>query len=82
MQLAENISQEIPRIQSLLKEAEDKLNNFKLSTNLQGLFLIPIRSSRLSSLTERIKEIELKTELSFKKRTSIYVTLIQQKTYI
>ena len=27
------ISNEIPRIKSLLKDAEDKLNNFKVSTN-------------------------------------------------
>ena len=80
------ISQEIPRIQSLLKEAEEKLNNFKLSTNSAGLiFDSDNRSSRLSSLTERIKEIEFKElELQefYKKEHPIYVTLIQQKKLI
>ncbi|MFL2768842.1 MAG: exopolysaccharide transport family protein [Gammaproteobacteria bacterium] len=80
------ISQEIPRIQSLLKQSEEKLNNFKLSTNSAGLiFESDDRSSRLSSLIERIKEIEFKElELRefYKKEHPIYVTLIQQKKLI
>ena len=36
------IQTEIPRIKSLLKEAEENLNNFKISTNTSDVILIQI----------------------------------------
>ena len=77
------IRQEIPRIKSLLKEAEKNLNDFKLSTNASDvIFDTNTRNFKLEQLRNRVNEIELKElELKefYKENHPIYVTLTQQK---
>ena len=80
------IRQEIPRIKSLLKEAEKNLNDFKLSTNASDvIFDTNTRNFKLEQLRNRVNEIELKElELKefYKENHPIYVTLTQQKNLI
>ena len=57
----EFVRKEIPRIQNLLKEAEDNLNEFKISTNTSDvIFDTNTRNSKLDRLKTRINEIEFK----------------------
>lgn len=80
------IRQEIPRIKSLLKEAEKNLNDFKLSTNTSDvIFDTNNRNFKLEQLRNRVNDIELKElELKefYKENHPIYVTLTQQKNLI
>ena len=80
------ISNEIPRIKDLLKNAEKNLNDFKLSTNASDvIFDTNTRNFKLEQLRNRINEIEFKElELRefYKKNHPIYVTLTQQKNLI
>ena len=80
------VSKEIPRIQSLLKEAEDNLNNFAISTNATDvIFDTNSRNSKLERLKNRINEIDFKeVELKefYKENHPIYVTLSQQKKLV
>ena len=80
------IKNEIPKIKSSLKEAEDNLNNFKISKNDSGLiFESENRNSELSNLYESIKEIEFKElELKefYKSTHPIYLTLTEQKRFL
>ena len=80
------IKNEIPKIKTSLKEAEDNLNNFKISKNDSGLiFESENRNSELSSLYEAIKEIEFKElELKefYKSTHPIYLTLTEQKRFL
>ena len=80
------IRQEIPRIKSLLKEAEKNLNDFKLSTNTSDvIFDTNTRNFKLEQLRNRVNDIELKElELKefYKENHPIYVTLTQQKNLI
>ena len=80
------ISNEIPRIKDLLKNAEKNLNDFKLSTNTSDvIFDTNTRNFKLEQLRNRINEIEFKElELRefYKKNHPIYVTLTQQKNLI
>ncbi len=80
------VTKEIPRIQSLLKEAENNLNNFKISSNATDvIFDTNTRNSKLERLKNRINEIEFKeVELKefYKENHPIYVTLSQQKQLV
>ena len=80
------ISQEIPRIKILLKEAENNLNTFKISTNTADvIFDIETRNSELNRLRNRVNEIEFKElELKefYKENHPIYLTLSQQKQFL
>ena len=80
------VQSEIPRIQSLLKEAEDNLNNFKISNNATDIiFDTNTRNSKLERLRNRINEIEFKElELKefYKENHPIYLTLSQQKKLV
>ncbi len=82
----EFVKNEIPRIKSLLEQAEDKFNKFKLSTNSVGLiFESDNRVEQLSRLQERIREINFKEfELKefYKENHPIYVTLLKQKNLL
>lgn len=82
----EFIKKEIPKIKQSLKEAEDKLNNFKLSTNDSGLiFETENRSSELNNLYRAIDDIEFKElELKefYKTNHPIYLTLTEQKNFL
>ena len=79
----EFIKNEIPRVRKLLLEAENKLNDFKLSSNSVGvIFGSDNRNLKLSELKQRISDISFKEfELKefYKESHPIYVTLIQQK---
>ena len=80
------IRSEIPRIKTLLKEAEKNLNDFKLSTNTSDvIFDTNTRNFKLEQLRNRINEVELKElELKefYRENHPIYVTLTQQKNLI
>ena len=80
------VQNEIPRIKSLLKDAEDKLNNFKISTNTSDvIFDTSTRNTKLDRLKNRINEIEFKElELKefYKENHPIYLTLSQQKNLV
>ena len=63
----EFINQEIPRIKSSLKEAEDNLNNFKISTNVPDvIFDTNTRNFKLERLKNRYNEIEFLKNLNLK----------------
>ena len=65
------INQEIPRIKNLLIEAEDNLNNFKISTNASDvIFDSQTTNSKLERLKNRVDEIEFK-ELELKDTDNI-----------
>ena len=80
------IRQEIPRIKVLLKEAEDNLNTFKVSTNASDIiFDTNNQNLNLERLRNRINEIEFKElELKefYKENHPIYLTLSQQKKLV
>ena len=80
------VIKEIPRVQSLLREAEDNLNNFKISNNATDLiFDTDTRNTKLERLKSRINEIEFKElELKefYKENHPIYLTLSQQKKLV
>lgn len=82
----EFIKQEIPKIKSLLREAEDNLNDFKVSTNRSDyIFDTKTRNVKLERLKNRINEIEFKElELKefYKETHPIYLTLTKQKELI
>jgi tyrosine-protein kinase Etk/Wzc len=82
----EFIKSEIPKIKLSLTEAEDNLNNFKLSKNDSGLiFESENTSSELNNLYQSIKEIEFKeVELRefYKTTHPIYQTLTEQKKFL
>ena len=69
-----------------MKDAEDKLNNFKVSTNTSDyIFDTDTRNTKLERLKRRINEIEFKElELKefYKENHPIYLTLTQQKNLI
>ena len=80
------IRQEIPRIKILLKEAEDNLNSFRVSTNVPDvIFDTNNQSNKLERLRNRVNEIEFKElELKefYKENHPIYSTLTQQKKLV
>ena len=80
------ISQEIPRIKTLLKEAEDNLNSFRVSTNVPDvIFDTNNQGNKLERLRNRVNEIEFKElELKefYKENHPIYLTLTQQKKLV
>ncbi len=80
------IRNEIPRIKNLLKEAENNLNEFKLSTNTSDvIFDTNTRNFKLEQLRNRINDINLKElELKefYRENHPIYITLTQQKQLI
>ena len=82
----EFISQEIPRIKVLLKEAEENLNKFKVSTNTSDvIFDSTNRNTKLERLKNRIDEIsfkELELREFYKENHPIYLTLSEQKKLI
>ncbi len=82
----EFVRSEIPRIKKLLKEAEDNLNSFKISTNTSDvIFDTNTRNFKLRQLKDRVNEIEFKElELKefYKENHPIYVTLSQQKKLV
>ena len=80
------IRQEIPRIKVLLKEAEDNLNSFKISTNASDIiFDTNNQNINLERLRNRINEMEFKElELKefYRENHPIYLTLSQQKNLV
>ena len=80
------VIQEIPRIKLLLEDAENNLNEFKVSTNTSDIiFDTNTRNTKLERLKNRINEIEFKElELKefYKENHPIYLTLSQQKKLI
>ena len=80
------IQEEIPRVQNLLRKAEDNLNSFKLSTNTADvIFDSESRNEKLRSLQERIDEInfkELELKEFYKENHPIYITLSEQKAML
>lgn len=80
------IRQEIPRIKILLKEAEDNLNSFRVSTNVPDvIFDTNNQGNKLERLRNRVNEIEFKElELKefYKENHPIYLTLTQQKKLV
>ena len=77
------VQKEIPRIKLLLKEAEDNLNSFKVSTNTSDvIFDTNTRNSKLERLRNRVNEIafkELELKEFYKENHPIYLTLSEQK---
>ena len=80
------IKQEIPRIKLLLKEAEDNLNSFKVSTNTSDvIFDTNTRNLKLERLKNRVNEIafkELELKEFYKENHPIYLTLSEQKKLV
>ena len=80
------IAEEMPRVRLLLSEAEDKLNNFKLSTNSTDfIFDDQSRNVKLKELQDRIDNInfrELELKEFYKSNHPIYTTLLQQKNLV
>ena len=80
------IIKEIPRIQKLLKESEDNLNDFKVSTNTSDvIFNTNTRNLKLEELKNRLNEItfkELELKEFYKESHPIYLTLSEQKKLI
>ncbi len=80
------VRNEIPRIKKLLKEAEDNLNSFKISTNASDvIFDTNTRNFKLDQLKDRVNEIEFKElELKefYKENHPIYLTLSEQKKLV
>tara|TARA_B100002019_G_scaffold113048_1_gene97380 strand:+ start:4915 stop:6816 length:1902 start_codon:yes stop_codon:yes gene_type:complete len=80
------IRKEIPKIKVLLKNAEESLNNFKVSTNTSDyIFDTKTTNVKLERLKNRINEIEFKElELKefYKESHPIYLTLTKQKNLI
>ena len=80
------VRNEIPRIKKLLKEAEDNLNSFKISTNASDvIFDTNTRNFKLDQLKDRVNEIEFKElELKefYKENHPIYLTLSEPKKLV
>ena len=80
------IQKEIPRIKLLLKEAEDNLNSFKVSTNASDvIFDSNSRNLKLERLRNRVNEIafkELELKEFYKENHPIYLTLSEQKKLV
>ena len=80
------IQQEIPRIKLLLKEAEDNLNSFKVSTNTSDvIFNSNSRNQKLERLRTRVDEIafkELELKEFYRENHPIYLTLSEQKKLV
>ena len=80
------IQNEIPRIKALLKEAEENLNNFKISTNKSDvIFDSNTRNQKLERLQNRVDEIafkELELKEFYKENHPIYLTLSEQKKLV
>ncbi len=80
------IQKEIPRIRLLLKEAEDKLNSYKVSTNTSDvIFDSKTRNLKLDRLRTRLDEItfkELELKEFYKENHPIYLTLSEQKKFV
>ena len=81
----EFVDNEIPKINLLLEEAEEDLTNFRSASGKYLIFANDGRSDNLTSLEERIKEIEFKElELKefYKPTHPLYLTLIEQKNLL
>ena len=82
----EFIQTEVPRIKELLKEAEENLNSFKLSTNTSDvIFDTNTRNFKLEELKNRFNEIifkELELKEFYKENHPIYLTLTEQKNLV
>ena len=82
----EFIQTEVPRIKELLKEAEENLNSFKLSTNTSDvIFDTNTRNIKLEELKNRFNEIifkELELKEFYKENHPIYLTLTEQKNLV
>ena len=80
------IQSEIPKIKTLLRESEEKLNNYKISTNTSDvIFDTNTRNFKLEELKNRFNEIIFKErELKefYKESHPIYLTLIEQKNLV
>ncbi len=80
------IQKEIPRIKSLLSEAEENLNSFKVSTNTSDvIFDTNTRNIKLDRLRSRVNEIafkELELKEFYKENHPIYLTLSEQKKLV
>ena len=80
------IQSEIPKIKNLLSESEEKLNNFKISTNLSDvIFDTNTRNFKLDELKNRYNEIifkELELKEFYKENHPIYLTLTEQKNLV
>ena len=80
------IQKEIPRIRLLLKEAEDKLNSYKVSTNTADvIFDSKTRNLKLDRLRTSLDEItfkELELKEFYKENHPIYLTLSEQKKFV
>ena len=80
------IQKEIPRIRLLLKEAEDKLNSYKVSTNKSDvIFDSKTRNLKLDRLRTSLDEItfkELELKEFYKENHPIYLTLSEQKKFV
>tara|TARA_B100000242_G_scaffold61835_1_gene37394 strand:- start:1624 stop:3531 length:1908 start_codon:yes stop_codon:yes gene_type:complete len=80
------IQNEIPRIKTLLKEAENNLNDFKISTNTSDvIFNTNTRNLKLDDLRDRFNEIvfkELELKEFYRESHPIYLTLTEQKNLI
>ena len=80
------IQNKIPRIKALLKEAEENLNNFKISTNKSDvIFDSNTRNQKLERLQNRVDEIafkELELKEFYKENHPIYLTLSEQKKLV
>ncbi len=80
------VSQEIPRIKLLLEEAEENLNNFKVSTKRSDvIFDSDNRNFKLQELRNRVNEItfkELELKEFYKENHPIYLTLTEQKKLV
>ncbi len=80
------IQSEIPKIKNLLKESEEKLNNYKISTNTSDIiFDTNNRNFKLEELKNRFNEIifkELELKEFYKENHPIYLTLIEQKNLV
>ena len=82
----EFIQTEVPRIKELLKEAEENLNSFKLSTNTSDvIFDTNTRNFKLEELKNIFNEIifkELELKEFYKENHPIYLTLTEQKNLV
>jgi len=80
------IQSEIPKIKTLLRESEEKLNNYKISTNTSDvIFDTNTRNFKLEELKNRFNEIifkELELKEFYKESHPIYLTLIEQKNLV
>ena len=80
------IQSEIPKIKDLLRESEEKLNNYKISTNVSDvIFDTNTRNFKLEELKNRYNEIifkELELKEFYKENHPIYLTLTEQKNLV